>query len=86
MVEIFRAPIASMFGPTELLVWFVDFLFAFRAWPGLLDASMDLNKVMIGSFQLNPNWYAAFKSIAQFMAQRQIQHIHNIGQIGQMYA
>ena len=86
VVEIFRAPIASMFGPTELLVWFVDFLFAFRAGPGLLDASMDLYKVMIGSFQLNPNWYAAFKSIAQFMAQRQIQHIHNIGQIGQMYA
>jgi hypothetical protein len=47
---------------------------------------MDLYKVMVASFQINPNWYAAFKSIAQYMAQRQIQHIHNIGQIGQMYA
>jgi DNA-directed RNA polymerase subunit RPC12/RpoP len=86
VVEIYRAPISSMFSPNEILIWYVDFLIAFRAAAGLLDATMDLYKVMIGSFQLNPNWYAAFKSIAQYMAQRQIQHIHNIGQIGQMYA
>jgi DNA-directed RNA polymerase subunit RPC12/RpoP len=86
VVEIYRAPLASMFGTSELLIWYVDYLFAFRAAPGLLDATMDLYKVMIGSFQLNPEWYAAFKSIAQFMAQRQIQHIQHIGQIGQMYA
>ena len=75
-----------MFGPSEILIWFVDYLFAFRAAPGLLDATMDLYKVMISSFQLNPNWYAAFKSIAQYMAQRQIQHIQHVGQIGQMLA
>jgi DNA-directed RNA polymerase subunit RPC12/RpoP len=86
VVELFRAPIASMFGPSEILIWFVDYLFAFRAAPGLLDATMDLYKVMLASFQLNPKWYAACKSIAQYMAQRQIQHIQNIGQIGQMYA
>ncbi len=77
VVEIYR---------TQLVIWYVNSLFAFRAAPGLLDASMDLYKVMIASFQVNPNWYAAFKSIAQTMAQRQIQHIHNIGQIGQIYA
>jgi hypothetical protein len=86
VVEIFRAPQSSLFGSSELLIWYVNSLFAFRAAPGLLDATMDLYKVMIFSFQLNPNWYAALKSIAQYMAQRQIQHIHNIGQIGQMYA
>ena len=36
--------------------------------------------------QLNPEWYAASKSIAQFLSQRQIQHIQNIGQIGRIYA
>jgi hypothetical protein len=86
VIEIFRAPIVSMFGPSELLIWFVDYLFAFRAAPGLLDATMDLYKVMISSFQLNPDWYAAFKSIAQYMAQRQISHIQHVGQIGQMLA
>jgi hypothetical protein len=86
VVEIYRTPLASMLGSNEILIWYLDYLFTFRSAPGLLDATMDLYKVMIGSFQLNPNWYAAFKSIAQYMAQRQIQHIHNIGQIGQMYA
>ncbi|MEW5831131.1 MAG: zinc ribbon domain-containing protein [Chloroflexota bacterium] len=86
VVEIFRAPIASMFGVSELLIWYVDYLFAFRAATGLLDAAMDLFKVMIGSFQLNPHWYAAFKSVAQFLAQQQIQRIHHIGQIGQILA
>ncbi len=86
VVELFRAPIASMFGPSEILIWYIDYLFAFRAAQGLLDATMDLYRVMIGSFQLNPDWYAAFKSIAQSLAQRQIQRIHNIGQIGQIYA
>jgi hypothetical protein len=86
VVEIFKVPQASMFGQNNLAIWFVDYLFAFRAALGLLDATGNLFKLMIGSFQPNPNWYAAFKSIAQYMAQRQIQHIHNIGQIGQMYA
>jgi hypothetical protein len=86
VVEIFRVPMASMLGQSELLVWFVDYLFTFRAAPGLLDATMNLYKVMIGSFQLNPEWYAASKAIAQFLSQRQIQHIQNIGQIGQILA
>ncbi len=86
VVEIFRTPIASMFGPSELLIWFIDYLFTFRAAPGLLDATMNLYKVMIGSFHLNPDWYAAFKSIAQYLAQQQIQRIQNIGQIGRILA
>lgn len=86
VVEVFRAPIPSGFGVNEIVIWFVDYLFTFRASAGLLDATMDLFKVMIGSFQLNPHWYAAFKSIAQQLARQQIQHIHHIGQIGQMLA
>jgi hypothetical protein len=86
VVEIFRVPIASMFMPVEIQIWFVDFLFTFRAAVGLLDATMELYKVMIGSFQLNPEWYAAFKSIAQTLAQQQIQRLHHVGQIGQILA
>ena len=41
---------------------------------------------MIKSFQLNPHWYAAYKSIIQSLAQQQIQRIHHIGQIGEIYA
>jgi len=86
VVEVFRAPIAAMFGTAEVIFWFVDYLFSFRAAAGQLDATADLFEVMIGSFQLNPHWYAAYKSIIQTLAQQQIQRIHHIGQIGQILA
>jgi len=86
VVEVFRTNIGSMFGPVEVITWFIDYLFSFRAAAGRLDATADLFTVMIQSFKLNPQWYASFKTIAQQLVQRQIQHIRNIGQFGQMLA
>jgi len=86
VVEVFRAPIASMFGQSELHIWFLDFLFSFRASEGRLDNAGKLFFAMISSFRMNPQWYAAYKSIVQRLAQMQIQRIHHIGQIGQIYA
>ena len=84
VVEIFRAQIGTAFKPVELTLWFIDYLFSFRSAAGHLDASADLFTVMLQSFKLNPQWYAAVKTVAQTMAQRQINQIHHIGQIGQM--
>lgn len=86
VVEVFRAPAASLFGPSEIIIWFVDYLFSFRAAAGRLDGARNLFTVLMASFRANPQWNAAFKSIAQFLAQQQIQHIRNVGQIGQMLA
>ncbi|MEW6718780.1 MAG: TFIIB-type zinc finger domain-containing protein [Chloroflexota bacterium] len=86
VVEIFRAPMVSMFGTTEILIWFVDYLFSFRTASGHLDATADLFSLMINSFHLNPQWYAAYKSIVQSLAQQQIQRIHHIGQVSQILA
>ncbi len=86
VVEVFRAPIASAFGMSEVIFWWLDYLFSFRTAAGRLDATADLFSVMIESFRLNPNWYAAYKSIIQSLAQQQIQRIHHIGQIGEIYA
>ena len=86
VVEAFRAPIATLLGPVEVIFWFVDYLFSFRAAADRLDATADLFAVMIASFQLNPDWYAAYKSIVHQLAQMQIQRIRHIGQIGQIYA
>jgi hypothetical protein len=86
VVEVFRAPLASAFGVSEVIFWWLDYLFSFRTAAGRLDATADLFSVMIKSFQLNPHWYAAYKSIIQSLAQAQIQRIHHIGQIGEIYA
>jgi hypothetical protein len=86
MVEVYRAPMQSLFGMSELVFWWLDFLFSFRAASGRLDASSTLFTAMMRSFRLNPQWYAAYQSIIQYLAQRQIQRIQHIGQIGQMLA
>jgi hypothetical protein len=90
VVEVFRAPLQAMFGVSEMLIWFIDFLFSFRAGmaagAGRLDANADLFLALIRSFQLNPHWYAAYKSIVQQLAQMQIQRIRHIGQIGELAA
>jgi len=86
VVEVFRAPIASLFGTSEVIFWWVDYLFSFRTAAGRLDATADLFSVMVSSFRLNPHWYAAYKSIIQYLAQAQIQRIHHIGQIGEIMA
>ena len=86
VVEVFRAPLATAFGVSEVIFWWVDYLFSFRTAAGRLDATADLFSVMIKSFRLNPEWYAAYKSIIQVLAQQQIQRIRHIGQIGELYA
>lgn len=87
VVEVFHTPLQQgLFGANELYVWFIDALFSFRAQAGKLDSLSNLFRVMIGSFTANPEWYAAFKSVAQMLAQQQIQHIRSIGQIGAMVA
>jgi hypothetical protein len=86
MVEMWRTPIPGMFGSTQLVTWLVDFLFSIRAAQGQLDAAGDLFKVMLGSFRLNPHWYAAFRSIIHQLGQMQVQRIHHIGEIGSIYA
>lgn len=86
VVEVFRTPMMGGFGASQLAIWFIDFLFSFRAAAGRLDSLAELYLAMISSLKTNPEWYAAFKSVAQVMAQQQIQRIRHIGQIGQMYA
>jgi len=86
MVETWRTPISGMFGVSVLVTWLVDFLFSLRAAKGQLDASEDLFKVMLGSFRLNPHWYAAFRSIIHYLGQMQVQRIRHIGEIGSIMA
>jgi len=86
VVEVFRVPVQTLFSTMEVTTWFIDYIFSFRTGSGNLDNMADLFEVMIRSLKTNPEWYAAFKSIVQYLGQAQIQRIHHIGQIGQIYA
>lgn len=86
VVESVRIPYPTMFGYTELVLWNTAYLFSFRTAAGRLEAMEKLFNVMIHSFQLNPHWYAAYKSLIHALTQQQIQHIHHIGQISRIIA
>ena len=86
VVEVFRMPIPGMFGVVELTLWFIDYLFSFRAAVGRLDATADLFSVMLQSFRLNPQWSAAVKTVAQQLSRMQIDHIRHVGDIGGILA
>lgn len=86
VVEVFHYPIQTMFGMAQAAYWVVDYLFSFRAAAGRLDGMANLFSLMIGSVRPNPQWYAAFKAIAQQLSQMQIQRIRHIGRMGEIYA
>lgn len=80
IVEMTRIRNSGMLGVTEMAFWAADFTFACRAAEGRLDGLTDLFQAMIHSFKFNPQWYAKVLQISQWMAQKEIQHIHQIGQ------
>jgi hypothetical protein len=86
VVEVFHYPVQTLFGVTQASYWLIDTLFSVRAEAGRLEKVADIYLAMIGSVRLNPEWYAAFKAIAQRLSQAQVQRIRNIGQIGEIYA
>jgi hypothetical protein len=86
VVEVFHYPVQTLFGVTQASYWLIDTLFSVRAEAGRLDKVADIYLAMIGSVRPNPEWYAAFKAIAQRLSQAQVQRIRSIGHIGEIYA
>ncbi len=84
-VEIWRVPIQTMFV-SEQIFWFVEYIVSFRTGAGKLDAAGDLFQTILRSIKVNPAWKAAYDQVIAQLAQAQIRHIRQIGQIGSMYA
>jgi hypothetical protein len=85
VVEVWRVPMQTMFGG-EYVFWFVDYILSFRAGQGRLDATADLFQVLLRSLKPNTRWKAAYEQVITQLAQAQIRHIRQVGQIGSMYA
>ncbi|HEX2981029.1 MAG TPA: hypothetical protein VHO48_12245 [Anaerolineaceae bacterium] len=83
VVEYQRMGMPAMFGVIEMVYWMADYMFSFTARAGQLDGLKDLFTTMLTSFKLNPQWFARFSQISQYLAQNQIQQINNIGQLSQ---
>jgi len=77
-------PMPAMGGGMQNVFWMADYLFSFQAQAGQLDGLSDMFMALVRSFRLNPQWYARYMQISQYMIQNQMQQIQHIGQISQI--
>lgn len=81
VVQVNRMVVPVLMGMMENIFWVADFLFAFRAPLGQLEAHSDLFQAMVRSVRLNPQWYSRYMQVSQYLVQNQIQQIQHLGQL-----
>lgn len=84
VVENISFPVQSMFGVFYNTLWYVDYIFSFRAREGQLDANAKVFETMTTSFRVNPKWQAKYDHLIEYLAQQEIRHIHNVGEFSRM--
>jgi hypothetical protein len=81
-----RLPPSLMAGPSFIDYWYVDYVFAFRAARGGLDANSRIFQTMVFSLQVNPRWFAKVVNTKEELAQMAIRGIQAVGRAGDIAA
>ena len=84
VVESITFPIQSMYGTFYNTIWYIDYIFSFRAEKGKLESNTKVFQTITSSFKLNPAWYAKYSNVIEYMAQQQITRIQSIGEFSRM--
>lgn len=81
VVEVLNIPFQTMYGQYYNYLWYVEYLFGFQAEPGQLETHAKTFQTISSSFQLNPQWYAKYSHLIEYLAQNQIERIHSLGEL-----
>ncbi len=84
VVETITFPTQTMYGPVYSTLWFIDYIFSFKAEAGKLESNTKVFQVITSSFKLNPRWYAKYSNVIEYLAQQQITRIRNIGEFSRL--
>jgi hypothetical protein len=84
VVEQFSFPVKSMYGTFYNTIWYIDYIFSFRAAEGKLENSTKVFQTITSSFRVNPKWYAKYSNVIEYMAQQQITRIESVGEFSRM--
>jgi len=84
VVETISFPVQSMYGTFYNTIWYIDYIFSFKAEAGKLESNTQIFQTITSSFKLNPKWYAKYSNVIEYMAQQQITRIQNIGEFSRM--
>jgi len=77
-------PVRSMNGTFFNTIWFVDYIFSFKAEKGKLEVQTKIFQTITSSFRLNPKWYAKYSNAIEYLAQQQITKIKSLGELSRM--
>jgi len=84
VVEKMTFPVQSMNGTFFNTIWFVDYIFSFKAEKGKLELQTKIFQTITSSFRLNPKWYAKYSNVIEYLAQQQITIIKSVGELSRM--
>lgn len=84
VVEQISFPIQTMSGNVTNTIWFVDYLFSFKAEKGKLESNTKTFQAIAYSFKLNPQWFSKYNQVIEYLAQMQIKQIQSIGQLSKI--
>ncbi len=84
VVESISFPVRGTFSVTYNTIWYIDYIFSFKAEAGQLENNTQIFQVITSSFRINPKWYAKYSNVIVYLAQQQITRINNIGEFSRM--
>lgn len=84
VTEQYSFPVNSMYGTFYNTIWYVDYIFSFKAEKGKLENYTNIFQTITSSFKINPQWYAKYTNIIEYMAQQQITQIKNTGEFSRL--
>jgi hypothetical protein len=84
VVESISFPVQSMYGTFYNTIWYVDYIFSFKAEKGKLENNTKIFQTITSSFRLNPKWYAKYSNVIEYMAQQKITEIKSTGEFSRM--
>jgi hypothetical protein len=84
VVESISFPIQGMYGTFYNTIWYIDYIFSFKAEAGKLENNTKIFQTITSSFKLNPQWYAKYSNVIEYLAQQKISQIKSVGEFSRM--
>lgn len=84
VVESITFPVQSMSGTFYNTIWYVDYIFSFKAQKGKLESNAKIFQTITASFKVNPHWFAKYSNVIEYMAQQKISQIKSVGEFSRM--
>jgi len=84
VVESMTFPVQGMYGTTYNTIWYVDYVFSFKAEKEKLESNTQVFQTITSSLKVNPQWYAKYSNVIEYLAQQQITRIKSVGEFSRM--